>query len=187
MKSPALVIYFRLLRPERCPAIDKSLANNCRRGGRHLVCRGAGRLARRKNRTSKNPVPFAWALRFMESPMFHPDLLTVHEPDRMFLSRRFVRPIPSGLCHPAQGCPSPRDYPGYSRPRSGQPQRGCAFAVFLDKWWWFMGSPVFPSDLLTALGRKLVGRAVLCAPSSKVVRLQARARCRAVAKRCGVR
>jgi len=40
------------------------------RSGRHLACRGAGHPARRKNRPSKNPVPFAWILRFMESSLF---------------------------------------------------------------------------------------------------------------------
>jgi hypothetical protein len=38
------------------------------------------RPARRINRTPTNPVPFAWALRFMESSVFPSDLRTAHEP-----------------------------------------------------------------------------------------------------------
>ena len=36
--------------------------------------------------------------------MFPLSLLVDHEPDQMFLSRRFVHPIPKGLRPPAQGC-----------------------------------------------------------------------------------
>jgi len=40
------------------------------------------------------------SLRSKENPLFHPELLTAHEPDRTRVSRRLIRPIPKGLCPP---------------------------------------------------------------------------------------
>jgi hypothetical protein len=42
--------------------------------------------------------------RFMNSSLFHPDLLAAHEPNQMFVSCRFLRPIPRGLRPKARGC-----------------------------------------------------------------------------------